>query len=504
MMETGFRELDLLPGHSMVGNIAGRLYQNTTLGISMLNALGKDFVDMAKEMGGVRDEYLDTMDQYLVPLPEATLWTILPQGLVVRRKEKRALKGEKEWAAGNPAWCKAMQKQILLARAPGDLARLLEEKILPRSLDTFWRTYATALRYSEQVGPLRRQLTEMVGIQDADALLSGVGEEEQMLASLGPMVGLARVARGEMSREEYLARWGHRGTQEIEVMIPRPAEDPDWLDRQIEKYDPASTDVEAMLEVQAAAADAAWQRFVGRYPKKGKVVRRQLAKAASAARLRETARSESVRLLWVVRNWVLRSGAVTGLGDGAFFLTMDELVGLLSGREAPIGTIPTRRQTHERYRRLPPLPMLIRGRFDPFAWAEDSDRNPSVFDSHGRLPTLTIRAKEENVLLGMPGSAGQAEGIVRCLAEPEEGEVLESGDILVASLTNIGWTPLFPRVGAIVTDIGAPLSHAAIVARELGIPAVVNCGDATARLRNGDRVSVNGTQGTVTILERAG
>jgi phosphoenolpyruvate synthase/pyruvate phosphate dikinase len=71
----------------------------------------------------------------------------------------------------------------------------------------------------------------------------------------------------------------------------------------------------------------------------------------------------------------------------------------------------------------------------------------------------------------------------------------------VTSQTNIGWTLFFPRAAAIVTDVGAPLSHAAIVARELGIPAVVNCGDATARLCTGQRVRVDGVQGTVEILD---
>jgi len=66
--------------------------------------------------------------------------------------------------------------------------------------------------------------------------------------------------------------------------------------------------------------------------------------------------------------------------------------------------------------------------------------------------------------------------------------------------TNVGWTPLFPRAAAIVTDVGAPLSHAAIVARELGIPAVVGCNDATRRLKTGDRVRVNGSRGRVEIL----
>ena len=74
---------------------------------------------------------------------------------------------------------------------------------------------------------------------------------------------------------------------------------------------------------------------------------------------------------------------------------------------------------------------------------------------------------------------------------------------MVAVQTDIAWTLLFPRAGAVITDVGAPLSHAAIVARELGIPAVVGCGNATAVLRTGDRVRVDGGRGTVEILSTA-
>jgi len=82
----------------------------------------------------------------------------------------------------------------------------------------------------------------------------------------------------------------------------------------------------------------------------------------------------------------------------------------------------------------------------------------------------------------------------------DEADSFLIGEILVTSTTNIGWTPIFPRAAAIITDIGAPLSHAAIVARELSIPAVVGCGNATIKLKIGDRVIVNGGQGVVTIL----
>ena len=73
---------------------------------------------------------------------------------------------------------------------------------------------------------------------------------------------------------------------------------------------------------------------------------------------------------------------------------------------------------------------------------------------------------------------------------------------LVTAVANIGWTPVFPRAAAVVTDVGAPLSHAAIVAREPGIPAVVGCGNATMLLHSGDRVRVDGSNGTVEVLHQ--
>lgn len=87
---------------------------------------------------------------------------------------------------------------------------------------------------------------------------------------------------------------------------------------------------------------------------------------------------------------------------------------------------------------------------------------------------------------------------MRVLHSFEEGKLFQKGEILVTTMTNIGWMPLFPKAAAIVTDLGAPLSHAAIVAREVGIPAVVGTGNATALLQTGDTVIVNGNTGMVT------
>jgi phosphohistidine swiveling domain-containing protein len=255
-------------------------------------------------------------------------------------------------------------------------------------------------------------------------------------------------------------------------------------------------DVDALLANRHAEFEAAWQRLQERYPKKAPKLRREIEKVGPAARMREAVRDEVTRLLWVERDWALRAGELTGLGDDIFLLTIDEVLDLLSGDDTATQYLPTRKRIYTRYRELPPYPMIVRGRFDAFQWAADPDRRNDIYDAIAPVPTST-----SNTISGFAGAAGRVEGRVRVLNGPEQGDQLQPGEILVAVTTNVGWTPIFPRAAAVVTDVGAPLSHAAIVARELGIPAVVGCGSATTRLRTGDRVRVDGGHGTVEILE---
>lgn len=86
------------------------------------------------------------------------------------------------------------------------------------------------------------------------------------------------------------------------------------------------------------------------------------------------------------------------------------------------------------------------------------------------------------------------------LTSSDDADTVEKGDILVVPAANIGWVRVFPKIAALVTDVGAPLSHAVIVARELGIPAVVNCGSASQSLKTGDKVRVDGSSGKVFLL----
>ena len=86
------------------------------------------------------------------------------------------------------------------------------------------------------------------------------------------------------------------------------------------------------------------------------------------------------------------------------------------------------------------------------------------------------------------------------LTSSDDADTIEKGDILVVPAANIGWIRVFPKIAALVTDVGAPLSHAVIVARELGIPTVVNCGNASQLLKTGDKVCVDSSNGKVILL----
>ena len=99
---------------------------------------------------------------------------------------------------------------------------------------------------------------------------------------------------------------------------------------------------------------------------------------------------------------------------------------------------------------------------------------------------------------GLAASAGRASGVVRVLQSPDQGDRLQPGEVLVAPMTSPDWVPTMRRAAAIVTDGGGMTCHAAIVSRELGVPAVVGARNATTVLRDGELVTVDGAQGTVT------
>jgi pyruvate,water dikinase len=332
-----------------------------------------------------------------------------------------------------------------------------------------------------------------VGDAAANALTAGLGAQAGQLASLGLLDGLEQLAAGEIDRDTFNRRYGHRGPHEFEISTPRPGQDPHWIDEQLAARASSTTSYHDLLRAQEQRRNEAWADLERRHPVQAMILHHQLRVWAKISRDRERARTEVIRYFWVLRAYALRAGEITGLGDDIFFLDKAEIVRVLQGETIGPALINHRRGAYQAYCVLPRYPALIRGTFNPYAWAADPNRRSDIF--------IEGSASEADVdVRGFAGSAGVVEGVVRVLDDAADGAALQPGEVLVTTITNVGWTPLFPRAAAVITDVGAPLSHAAIVARELGIPAVVGCGNATMRLSTGDRVRVDGTAGTVEVL----
>ncbi|MCX2949251.1 PEP/pyruvate-binding domain-containing protein [Lentzea sp. NEAU-D7] len=471
--------------HRISGNIGGRFYLN----ISTYTALGAA-VGKADEMLRAGEETFGRIPAGVTvpPLPmsrAAILGAVLRsasgpvrQQLLYRTRLPRLVRD-------NPARCTAARRAIAACATPEALLALWRD-----DLDQLLRFVCPILDAGARMAgggraAVRRELVALVGEEDAATLMTGF-HTGAGLSSVGPLIGLARVRSGELSWEEYAQEWGHRSHDEFEICQPRPAESPEWLAAQLD----ALADPVALLERQAAARAAAWDRLVAAHPRRARRIERRLERIGAGARAREQARSEMVRVFWVMRAFVLRAGELTSSGDDLFFLPIDDVLRVLGGETSLLDRVPAQRQAYERYRALPPYPAVIRGRFDPESWAASPDRRADFHDATSDVPMPPD-------VTGFPGSAGVVEAVARVLTRIDDGGTLEPGEVLVTSVTNVGWTPLFTRAAAVVTDVGAPLSHAAIVARELGIPAVVGCGNATTRIATGDVVRVDGVRGTV-------
>jgi len=252
-----------------------------------------------------------------------------------------------------------------------------------------------------------------------------------------------------------------------------------------------AADHERVVAARKAAEAAAFAALASR-PRRLDGFRTLLAETQRLVPVRE----EHVGVLtiaWpVMRRAVLRIGEVLvdrGLisnSDDAFFLTRDEVFACLGGATVPLTVdVDARRsQRQEDAKLVAPLLIGKVGRVIKAMWV--------------MFPRLVGATRSERAIVsGSPASAGRVTGSVRIVRGPHEFDDLQPGEILVAPLTAPAWTPLFIRASAVVTDVGSAAAHASIIAREYGIPAVVGCGDATARLRTGMRVTVDGSTGNV-------
>ena len=434
--EKVWSKVSFLPGYRLSGNICGRFYANVSVSLSMLVALGKSKETAIEQIKDLLGNVPSQLDIPRVPMPRSTMLMALPRMIKLGLKEKNGAKRVPEFLKTNPKRCREMRRKIQNIQDKTELIDYWSNNLEPELIDGIW-LLGGATQPLEATVKLRKELAEMVGVADANALSSNLSIEDDLLASMGPVVGMARVVQGKMSQAEYLQKYGYRGPHEAEISMPRPAEDPEWFARQLADYEQSPVNVDALLAERQHEFKAAWERLQERCPNKAQKLRRKIDQIGPAARMREAVRDELTRFLWVEREWALRAGALTDLGNDIFLLTIDEVLDVLSGVEAATVNIPARKETYDQYRALPTYPMIIRGNFDAFRWAADPNRRYDIYDA-----SVVAPLSASSTITGFAGAAGRVEGRVRLLDAPEQGEQLRPGEILVAVTTNVGWTPL--------------------------------------------------------------
>ncbi|MDH3678458.1 MAG: PEP-utilizing enzyme [Acidimicrobiia bacterium] len=322
------------------------------------------------------------------------------------------------------------------------------------------------------------------------------------------VVGLAnRIRRSEdpaaaafsAGLDAFLASFGSRGPNEWDIHAHTWETDPDLALAAIDRMRLAGDDTSPLVEnevreqererlsaelVEALAADPETQ---GQF-------QAALASAKVFVPGRERSKTTIIRVIHEVRMavWELgRRAVAAGHVDeprDICLLFEDELERAIAGELDGIREIVAQRQAHHDWLRSLEPPFIINGAVP--ANTEWPKRGESSVDV----------ARSGDSLVGNPGCPGVYRGRARVVLDPSDPTVLKPGDVLVAPMTDPAWTPLFVTAGAVVVDVGAALSHAIIVSRELGIPCVVSATDATRKIRDGAEIEVDGSTGVVTLL----
>jgi rifampicin phosphotransferase len=299
----------------------------------------------------------------------------------------------------------------------------------------------------------------------------------------------------------HLARFGD-AIYDLDFAKAVPADDPASLLETLKFFlSGEAPNPHARQETTAAAREQAVQAMLTRlHGMRLSLFRRLVRWAQRFAPLREDALADA-GLGWPVLRRMLRvigrrltEASVIDTPDDVFWLTLDELQEVATALDAgqPLGDYHTvvaeRRAIWESERALtPPVALPLKGgaRF-------------LGIDFSSMMPARTDQP-EGDVLKGIAASPGRVTGPARVMHGPEEFDQMRQGEILVARITTPAWTPLFALAAGVVTDVGGPLSHSSIVAREYHIPAVLGTGVATGRLSSGQRVTVDGDAGTVKV-----
>jgi phosphohistidine swiveling domain-containing protein len=289
----------------------------------------------------------------------------------------------------------------------------------------------------------------------------------------------AGTARAEFER--YLRDHGHRAIKELELRQPEWREDPL----------PVIRSLHVSLRQRGSARDKPAPAAAP--TEAGRAVALLAAMARRAVRSREETKSGLVAVTTRFKQayralaaLLVAEGLLPDL-DAVFFLTHDELGRLARDRETAL------------------VPVAL-ARRDAFVQQETYEF-PDVFQGEPERVDLDLNAAGDEgsvgVVRGAPVSRGRVTGVVRIVRNLDEAALIQRGEILIAPITDVGWTPYFSLIAGLVTDIGSAVSHGAVVAREYGLPAVVNTRIATRMFSTGDRVMLDGESGVVRLADSA-
>jgi len=322
-------------------------------------------------------------------------------------------------------------------------------------------------------------------------------EEEARVLSAGKVEdALAHPKLGEALRTFFNA-YGHHSTRELDLRVPRWYEDPSFPIETLRAYvklsddqgpDGQATENRKRFEMEI---EKSLRFFSGPRQFQRISFMRKLRRVRSYTWYKEEVRDQSTRMYTLIRRVSLEVGrrlAQKGILDGpedVFYLPYQEVIELLQGVESNLRSIRRRIQANRNY-----------------ALSFRNFRNPNEVGARWQYKDENGggRPVSESLYQGIACASGEASGPTRIIHDIDEAKKIRKGDILVTRFTDPGWTPLFSLISGVITETGGILSHAAVIAREYGIPAVLAVTDATNRLKENQIVIVDGNKGEVRVV----
>jgi pyruvate,water dikinase len=355
-----------------------------------------------------------------------------------------------------------------------------------------------AITAASSIGPgVIAGVTAAVGEpQSALSLITSVGDVDSALPTHA-MWALSRLAPASTEFRdgfaELMRRYGSRGPDEWDIRNDTWETDPSMAHALIESMRGLADDAnpfarQTELEMARLATTARIREMLAADSEALAQFEAGLRSAHLHLAGRERTKTNVIKVLHEVRVSVRELGERFDYTPSQVCMVLaDELDAFVSDPDELRARVVAREQQYLDLFTLQP-PFIINGAAPPLpAWAR-------------RGATEVARSTSGDVLSGVPGCPGVAEGFARVIRHPADAERLQPGEVLVAPITDPSWTPMFVVAAAVVVNVGAQVSHAVIVSRELGIPCVTSVTDATERIPDGARVRVDGAAGTVTLL----